>query len=143
MNIVKPQENTMNNNFKIEDRVLIIDPTENDYQDLKIKFKENNAQGLYLAQVMGLSDENSYDTFIFFKKNGETFMFHEYENATHCSYSIDVKPMVRAEYFEKLMEFDRLHKEKFFEYALVDYNYKKLESEVPQKKNEKSKNHKL
>lgn len=119
--------------FEYENKLLIINPTQNDFKELRVNFVEENAKPIYLAQIREVSDENSYDTFVFYEKNGKTFSWHEFENPQHASYFTNDNELKIEEYFKILHHYDKLTGDSFFKKAFVDYNYQNLEKEIPTK----------
>lgn len=69
---------------------LIIDPTEQDLLDIKVIFEKSQYDKLfYVVQFIGVADVNSYETFIWYEKEGVKYLFFEYENTEHMSFHYD------------------------------------------------------
>lgn len=121
----------MNNRFELDNKLLIILPTKENFEELKVKFEDPEAKILYLAQIRELSEENSYDTYVFYHKDGKSFVFYEFENPTYASYFTNVKEISIEEYWKTLEDIDNMDKSNFFNYSKIDFNYKKLDGLIP------------
>ncbi len=78
--------------MKIEtpDSILIIEPSSQDLDEIKVIFEKEQYDKLYyVVQFIGVSDTNSYETFIWFEKDNMKYMFFEYENKEHMSFHYD------------------------------------------------------
>lgn len=118
----------MSNRYESQDKLLIISPTSEDFNELKVKFTEQDAKVIYLAQVKSLDELNDYDTYVFYHKNNQSHIFYEYENPEHQSYSAETKIGTFEEFWKKLAEIDKHAEEPFFKTSSVDFNYKELDS---------------
>jgi hypothetical protein len=96
----------MNYCYQGEKELLIISPTPEDFSELKVKFKEQNAEIIYLAQITELSGDNSYDTFVFFNKDNKSFIFHEYENPETYGYEVKIETATVEDYWKKLSQLE-------------------------------------
>ncbi len=90
--------------------------------------QENNI--LYLAQLIGLFDENSFDTFILFKKDNEIFMWHEYENINGGSFFTNTLKSNVIDYFEFLSEYEINDENQFFKKIKIHNDYKELSEKI-------------
>ncbi len=92
--------------MKIEapNSILIIEPSSKDLEDIKVIFeKEQYDKLLYVVQFIGASDVNSYETFIWFEKDGLNYLFFEYENTEHMSFHYD-KYIADLDKFTEMIE---------------------------------------
>jgi len=119
--------------YQDEKKFLIIAQTEQEISELKIQFKENNDVVLYLAQARELSDDNSYNTLIYFENNNNGYIFSEYENPAHASYNSDIKECSVQHYWEKLFEIDRLSGDCFFKRIKIKEDYEFLNKNIEEK----------
>jgi hypothetical protein len=116
--------------FKSDFKTLIINPQKQDLMDMNVMFEEESSNILYLAQLIGLSDDNSFDTFIFFKKDNETFVWHEYENNAHASYFTNISKINLKDYFEVLNKYEINDENQFFKKIKIHNDYQELTNKI-------------
>ncbi len=117
----------MNCSFQSEREILIVSPKPEDFSELKVKFNEKDSKIMYLAQIKGESDDNSYDTFVFYNKGNESYIFHEYENPAHQSYSTNIVVGNINDYWKKLAEMEGHEPGPFGKILDIANNYKELD----------------
>ncbi len=67
--------------------ILIIDPNQEDLTKIKVIFSQSEYDKLFYAvQFIGMSDIHTYETFIWFEKDGQKKIFFEYEDIEHMSF---------------------------------------------------------
>lgn len=133
----------MNNRYESEDKLLIISPTPQDFEELKVQFKETDAKVIYLAMVKSFNDCNDYDTYVFYHKDNKSHIFYEYENPEHQSYHTETKIGTFQEYWKKLIEMESYEESPFFKFAEIDINYKELDSLIVRKETNQPRKQKM
>lgn len=104
-----------------DDRLLIINPTLDLIKKFAINIEENDVQLLFLVQHKGLSDDNSYDSFIFFMKDNKTYCFHEYENPNHLSYYSTTKEKSLEDFLNDIIVLDKAYNDKLIADSINKY----------------------
>jgi hypothetical protein len=117
----------MNHCYQGEKELLIISPTPDDFSELKVQFKEPNAEVMYLAQITELSGNNSYDTFVFFNRDNKSYIFHEYENPETYGYQAKVEIATVEDYWKKLSQLDGQENGAFAKLAARVNDHKELD----------------
>jgi hypothetical protein len=118
----------MNYGFVSNQELLITSPTVEDFNELKVKFPEKDAKIMYLAQIREVSDENSYDTFVFYHKGDKSYIFHEYENPAFQSYETNTVVGGIDDYWRKLAEMEGHQPGPFNKLLEISNNYKELDA---------------
>jgi len=118
----------MNYGFVSERALLINSPTHEDFNELKVQFNEKDAKVMFLAQIREVSDDNSYDTFVFYHKADESYIFHEYENPAHQSYETKIVVGKIEDYWKKMAEMEGGEPGPFNKLLEIANNYKELDA---------------
>jgi hypothetical protein len=119
----------MNHSFESENELLIVYPKPDDFKELKVKFEEKDAKIMYLAQVKEATDDNSYDTFVFYHKGDKSYIFHEHENPAHGSYETKTVIGKIDDYWKTLAEMEpHLSPGPFGKLLEISNHYKELDS---------------
>ncbi len=87
--------------------ILIIEPSNEDLIGIKVVFEKSQYDKLYyVVQFIGVSDLNSYETFIWYKKEGVNYLFFEYENTEHMSFHFDQYEADLDKYLEMVAKYE-------------------------------------
>lgn len=118
----------MNHSFESENELLIFSPTPKDFDELKIKFDEKEAKVIYLAQIKEATDDNSYDSFVFYHKDGKSYIFHEHENPASYAYETNIVVGGIDDYWKQIIDLEAPTTMGAFKKMLeISNNYKELD----------------
>jgi len=87
--------------------ILITDPFPEDLTGIKVIFESSQYDKLfYVVQFIGISDVNSFETFIWYEKEKISYLFFEYENTEHMSFHYDQYEADLYKYIEMVEKYE-------------------------------------